>query len=75
MQTLDFDMTKDPLNSKHMEYDIPQGSQGIGFRVVDGKDGVILSVDGKEVMLSIGGARDLAMALRQSANRVERYRR
>lgn len=70
MQTLDFKDMQDLL--EHREYDIPQGATGMNFKVIDGKESVILSVDGKEITLTVKGARDLALALRQSSNRIER---
>jgi hypothetical protein len=68
MQTLDFDL-KEAL--EHREYEIPQGATGLNFRVSDGEKSVALTVDGKTISLTVAGARDLALALRQSANRVE----
>jgi hypothetical protein len=52
-------------------FDVPKGMHGVSFNVSDGKGDVLLSIDGKEIHLSIQGARNLAMALRQSANRQE----
>lgn len=57
------------------EYLIPSGHKGVSVDVRDGKDYVILTVDGNSVSMTIDGARDLALALRQSANRMEKMRR
>ena len=61
---------------KH-EYEIPEHTLGIDARVEDGEGAVLLTLDGKQVAMSIYAARDLALALRQSANRIEKegYRR
>lgn len=72
MQTLDFNLND---VEQHREFEIPNGYIGCNFRVDDGKEEVILTIDGKSISMAIGGARDLALALRQSANRIERLRR
>jgi hypothetical protein len=69
MQTLDF--TLDDLR-KHKEYEIPKESTGLNFSVDDDKEGVTLTIGGRAISLTVAGARDLALALRQSSNRVER---
>jgi hypothetical protein len=70
MQELNFqDLQGEPVLKK---FDIPPQTTGIAIRVNDGKEGVVLTVDHKEVVLTVPGARDLALALRQSANRVEK---
>lgn len=70
MQTLEYELN----NAKHekRDYAIPNGATGVIVRVEDGKEDVVLVVDSRAISLTIQGARDLALALRQSANRVER---
>lgn len=72
MQTLDYDLND---TKKHHDYPVPNGFTGVPVSVADGKEDVVLTVDGREVSLSAQGARDLALALRQSANRIEKIRR
>lgn len=69
MQTLDFKL--DDVMS-HREYNIPEDTTGLHFKVLDGKENVLIVIDGHEIALTVNGARDLAMALRQSSNRIER---
>jgi hypothetical protein len=70
VQTLDYFNSKNEEISRN--YDIPVGATGVKVQVDDYKDCVLLTIDGRETTLTVKGARDMALALRQSANRVER---
>ena len=73
MQTLDYFNEKGEPQTK--DFPVPSGYTGVSVGVQDGKETVTLTVDGHAVSLSPGGARELALALRQSANRMERINR
>lgn len=70
MQNLTYEDMLKQKQSK--EFPVPIGMHGVSVDVQDGKDDVRLTVDGREIVMTIGGARALALALRQSANRVEK---
>lgn len=72
MQKLEFPKRDEPNGTKSICYPIPDQFAGVDVSVEDGKESVALVVDGRRVMISISGARDLALALRQSANRVQK---
>jgi hypothetical protein len=72
MNKLEFQDNTDPDIMRKIDYSIPDNMPGIEIRVDDGKDNVELVVGMTRTILTPQGARDLALALRQSANRVER---
>ncbi len=79
MEELDYEKVKvdretqealrQPVREK---YDLPDGFTGVKLGVFDGDGRVILQVNGTNISMDICGARDLALALRQSANRIEK---
>jgi hypothetical protein len=70
MQELEYENEKGVVEK--IDYDIPANTIGLHFLVSNNKEIVILNVDGTPISMTISGARNLALALRQAANRSER---
>jgi hypothetical protein len=70
VDTLRYPADKQPEEITEKNYTLPKGTRGLSVTVEDDKESVILSIGDRSISMSISGARDLALALRQSANRV-----
>ena len=74
LETVFRDLNSQLEKTVSTKYPLPDHYEGIKISVDEDKKSrrVILSVGDYRVSLSILGARDLALALRQAANRAER---
>lgn len=57
------------------KFEIPAHTQPAAVEVAEHKDGVMLTVSGQPILLTIIGARRLAVQLRRAADNMDRFRK